>query len=188
MHAHNAFAYLIGREPDPTQPRIVIEDKTVSRTHGSWLFLGAILTTADLEPDAPEADHCGSCTRCLDACPTDAFVEARVLDATRCISYLTIEHKHAIPDTLAPKLAGWAFGCDVCNEVCPWNERFATPSVIEAFRPRGALEDAGPDHFDAMDEATFTTQFGDTPLARPGLARMRRNWRAALASLGWREE
>ena len=156
---------------------------------GSWCFIGTVLTDLELACDAPfSTDHCGSCTRCLEACPTGAFVDVRVLDATRCISYLTIEHKHAIPEELAPKLAGWAFGCDVCNEVCPWNERFATPSAIEAFRPRGALEGAGPTHFDAMDEATFTAQFGDTPLARPGLARMRRNWRAALASLGWREE
>ncbi|MBK8003232.1 MAG: tRNA epoxyqueuosine(34) reductase QueG [Gemmatimonadetes bacterium] len=156
---------------------------------GSWFFIGTVLTDLELACDAPfTTDHCGSCTRCLDACPTDAFVDVRVLDATRCISYLTIEHKHAIPEDLAPRLAGWAFGCDVCNEVCPWNERFATPSAIEAFRPRNALEGAGAGHFDTMDEATFTAQFGDTPLARPGLARMRRNWRAALASLGWREE
>ena len=155
---------------------------------GSWFFIGSILTDLELDCDAPfTTDHCGSCTRCLDACPTGAFVDVRVLDATRCISYLTIEHKHAIPDELAPKLAGWAFGCDVCNEVCPWNERFATSSTVEAFRPRTTLEGAGPAHFDTMDEATFTAQFGDTPLARPGLARMRRNWRAALASLGWRE-
>lgn len=145
---------------------------------GSFFFIGSIFTDLELEPDAPFAtDHCGTCTRCLDACPTDAFVSPRVLDATRCISYLTIEQKGPIPDELAPRLDGWVFGCDVCNEVCPWNVRFAAESPIEAYRPRAEarLDD---ETFERMDEAGFARRFGDSPFARPGLAGMRRNLRA----------
>lgn len=152
---------------------------------GSWFFIGAILTDLLLEPDQPfVTDHCGSCTRCLDACPTAAFVEPRVLDARRCISYVTIEQKGGIADEIASAMQGWAFGCDICNEVCPWNERFAAPSVVPEFAPRDAVDRTNPAFFDAMDEAEFARRFGDTPLARPGLERMRRNWRAAWESLG----
>jgi epoxyqueuosine reductase len=105
-----------------------------------------------------------------------------VLDATRCISYLTIEHKGPIPEDLAPRMEGWVFGCDICNEVCPWNQRFATPGTEPAFRSRRPLAGAEPELFEHMDEAEFARRFGDTPLARPGLAGMRRNLRAALAS------
>jgi epoxyqueuosine reductase len=151
---------------------------------GSWFFIGTVLTDIPLESDAPlTTDHCGSCTRCLDACPTEAFVGPRVLDATRCISYLTIEHKGPIPADLGARLEGWAFGCDICNEVCPWNQRFATDSVVPEFRPRGDLEQGDTSPFDALDPSTFDQTFGDTPLARPGLERMRRNWTAACSSL-----
>jgi epoxyqueuosine reductase len=151
---------------------------------GSWVFIGSVLTDLALEVDDPiEADHCGSCTRCLEACPTAAFVEPRVLDATRCISYLTIEHKGAIPADLASRMEGWAFGCDVCNEVCPWNHRFAAESEVPEFRPRPMEDLAGRDAFDTLDETAFAARFGDTPLARPGLDRMRRNWHAASDSL-----
>ena len=151
---------------------------------GSWFFIGCVLTDLDLEVDQPFAtDHCGSCTRCLEACPTGAFVEPHLLDARRCISYLTIEQKGPIPEPLAGQLSGWAFGCDICNEVCPWNERFARPSLIEAFAPRDDLAGAGERFFEEMDQAEFDRRFGDTPLARPGLERMRRNWRAAWQGL-----
>ncbi len=147
---------------------------------GSWFFIGGVLTDLELEPDPPfTTDHCGSCTRCLEACPTAAFVEPHLLDARRCISYLTIEQKGPIPEPFAGQLSGWAFGCDICNEVCPWNERFASPSLIEAFAPRPDLAAAGERFFEEMDQAEFDRRFGDTPLARPGLERMRRNWRAA---------
>lgn len=149
---------------------------------GSFFFIGSIFTDLSLEQDHPfELDRCGSCTRCLDACPTDALVEPRVLDATRCISYLTIEHKGPLPESLAGGLHGWVFGCDICNEVCPWNERFAAPASVEAFHSRGALAAADPDFFERMDEEEFARRFGDTPLERPGLAGMRRNFRAAFA-------
>lgn len=151
---------------------------------GSWMFIGTVLTDLELEIDSPfETDHCGSCTRCLDACPTQAFEGPRVLDATRCISYLTIEHRGPIPADLIDRFEGWAFGCDICNEVCPWNVRFATESSVPEFRPRASLDHAGPDFFEKLDEPAFAADFGDTPLQRPGLERMRRNWRAAWTSL-----
>ena len=150
---------------------------------GSYFFIGSVFTDLPLAGDLPfETDHCGSCTRCLDACPTGALVEFRVLDATRCISYLTIEQKGPIPADLASRMEGWVFGCDICNEVCPWNVRFAAPTPVEPFRSRGALAGADPEFFERMDQAEFDRRFGDTPLARPGLAGMRRNFRAALAS------
>lgn len=151
---------------------------------GSWFVIGTIFTDLPLEIDPPFAtDHCGSCTKCLDACPTDAFVEPHVLDATRCISYLTIEYKPEIPAELAGQFGGWAFGCDICNEVCPWNLRFATESEVPGLADRGELREKGERYFDDMSEAEFQSRFGDTPLARPGLERMRRNWRNAWASL-----
>jgi epoxyqueuosine reductase len=150
---------------------------------GSFFFIGSVLTDLPFPPDEPFAlDHCGSCTRCLDACPTQAILEPRLLDATRCISYLTIEQPGPIPDALVPHLDGWVFGCDVCNDVCPWNERFATTTTNPDFQPTGLLRSAEPDRFDRMSEQEFASIFGDTPLARAGLAGMRRNLRAALAS------
>ena len=152
---------------------------------GSFFFIGSIFTDLTLAPDPPfEMDHCGTCTRCLDACPTGALVEPRLLDATRCIAYATIEHRGPIPEPVAGRLEGWVFGCDICNEVCPWNQRFAAPGPVLAFRSRGALEGADPGYFERMDEEEFARRFGDTPLERPGLAGMRRNFRAVFTAEG----
>ena len=146
---------------------------------GSFFLIGAILTDLDLEIDQPfELDHCGTCTRCIDACPTGAIVEPRVLDATRCISYQTIESKAPIPEAIVTAMNGWAFGCDICNDVCPWNERFATRATPAAYRDRGLIDLDDPEFFQAMTEEEFIEQFGDTPLERPGLEGMRRNLRA----------
>jgi epoxyqueuosine reductase len=128
-------------------------------------------------------DRCGSCTRCLDACPTGALLEPRVLDATRCISYHTIESRASIPDPVADRIEGWAFGCDICNDVCPWNTRFAEPTARPEYRDRGDLRTSEPGFFEEMSAAEFARRFADTPLERPGLAGMRRNWRAAFRSL-----
>lgn len=151
---------------------------------GSFVLIGSILTDLALPVDQPlDTDHCGSCTRCLDACPTEAIVEPRVVDATRCISYLTIELKSAVPDDLVPRLDGWAFGCDVCNDVCPWNERFAEPTGRVAYHDRGAIGTDDPGFFDRMTEAEFEARYADSPLERPGLTRMRRNFANAFRSL-----
>ena len=148
---------------------------------GSWFFIGTVLTDLPLEVDAPfVADHCGSCTRCLDACPTEAFIQPQLLDARKCISYVTIEKKGPMPPEIGERLEGWAFGCDICNEVCPWNLRFAEPSSIEAFAPRPFPDRTDSQLFERMDAEEFARRFGDTPLARPGLERMRRNWKAAV--------
>jgi epoxyqueuosine reductase len=151
---------------------------------GSFFFIGSIFTDLALEIDAPfDLDRCGTCTRCLDACPTEAFVAPRLLDATRCISYLTIEQKGGIPSELAERFEGYAFGCDICNDVCPWNQRFAEPTRIPEFQPGDGLAGAGEDFFDGMTEEEFASRFGDTPLERPGLEGMRRNLRAAFRSI-----
>lgn len=155
---------------------------------GSFCFIGTIFTDLPLPPDPPfTTDHCGNCTRCLDACPTGALVEPQLLDATRCISYLTIEQRGEIPAALAGRLEGYAFGCDICNDVCPWNQRFATPTSVAGLRPRRTLAGADERFFETMDDDEFSRRYGDTPFERPGLAGMRRNVRAALGSLDRQE-
>jgi epoxyqueuosine reductase len=155
---------------------------------GSFCFIGTIFTDLPLPVDAAFTDdHCGSCTRCLDACPTDAFVEAGVLDATRCISYLTVEQRGPIPESFAGRLQGYAFGCDICNDVCPWNQRFAVPTTVAELQPRRPLAGVNEHFFEAMDDIEFRRRYGGTPFERPGLAGMRRNVRAALASIDRQE-
>ncbi len=150
---------------------------------GSYTFIGSIFTDLDLPaPPPPVVDLCGSCTRCLDACPTAAIVADRVVDATRCVSYLTIESRAEPPSELVPHYAGWAFGCDICNDVCPWNIKFAQPTTVAAFARRPAPDRNDPDAFERLGDAEFTMRYGDTPLARAGLGGMRRNVRAAVAS------
>jgi epoxyqueuosine reductase len=152
---------------------------------GSFFFIGSVFTDLALATDLPfEMDRCGSCTACLDACPTDAFVGPRLLDATRCISYLTIEQKGPIPDDLAEQLDGWAFGCDACQDVCPWNRRFATESTVPDFASRGHLRGLDADALEGMSEEEFARRFADTPLERPGLAGLRRNLRAVAGRRG----
>ena len=150
---------------------------------GSFFFIGSIFTDLPLAADAPfTTDHCGTCTRCLEACPTGALVEPRLLDATRCISYLTIEQRGPIPEPMVERMSGYAFGCDICNDVCPWNERFAAPTAVVELRPRHSLAGLAESHFDDMDADEFDRRYRATPFARPGLVGMRRNVRAALAS------
>jgi epoxyqueuosine reductase len=151
---------------------------------GSFFFIGSIFTDLGLAPDPPfDLDRCGSCTRCLDACPTQAFVEPRVLDSTRCISYLTIEQRGSIPDDLAARFEGYVFGCDICNDVCPWNQRFARPTSVPEFQPRRQLDAMDSELFENLTEEEFSSRFGDTPFERPGLQGMRRNFRAAARSI-----
>ncbi|HRP08708.1 MAG TPA: tRNA epoxyqueuosine(34) reductase QueG [Gemmatimonadales bacterium] len=150
---------------------------------GSYTIIGTVFTDLEFETAPPVvADHCGTCTRCIDACPTGAFVEPRMLDASRCISYLTIEHKADPAPELASRLDGWAFGCDVCNDVCPWNVKFAEATTVSEFDDRHDPDRNDPGWFERMNESEFRRRYADTPLARPGLDRMRRNVRLAVAS------
>jgi epoxyqueuosine reductase len=152
----------------------------VSRTDGSWLFLGAIYTTLELEPDAPHAMRCGSCTACLAACPTDAFLAPFQLDARRCISYLTIEHKGPIPEEFRAAMGNRIYGCDDCLAVCPWNRFADAARANRAFLPRAEL--AAPSLADllALDDAAFRKVFAGSPIKRIGRNRMVRN--AAIAA------
>ena len=148
---------------------------------GSFTFIGVVLTNADLVPDLPfDADRCGTCRRCLDACPTDAFVDAHNLDARACISYLTIEHRGDFSDEQAERVGDWMFGCDVCQDVCPWNISFANETEDPDFAPRFDVVSPDPEAFTRMDEKEFHRRYGDTPFARPGLEGMRRNAAAML--------
>jgi epoxyqueuosine reductase len=143
---------------------------------GSWFFIGVVLTEAELEHDAPLPDRCGSCTACLDACPTGALVGPYVLDARRCISYLTIEHRGEIPRELEPGVGPWEFGCDACQSACPWNRR-APRTREEAFRPRGRYPGAAV--VAAMTDDELRERFRGTALMRARPAGLRRN--AAMA-------
>ena len=147
----------------------------LSRTHGSWLFLGAIYTTAELEPSAPAIGSCGSCTRCLDACPTDAFPAPGQLDARRCVSYLTIEHVGPIPHELRAHIGNRVYGCDDCLAVCPWNRFAATASANRAFLPRAELSAPRLADLMALDEESFASVFAGSPIKRIGRTRMVRN-------------
>jgi epoxyqueuosine reductase len=139
---------------------------------GSWFFIGVLLTTADLAFDEPLADRCGTCRACLDACPTGAFVAPYVLDARRCISYLTIEHRGEIDPGLHAGMAGWQFGCDVCQDVCPWNRK-APITREHAFNPRERYPDAAA--LAGMDDAAIRERFQGTPLLRAKASGLRRN-------------
>ena len=146
---------------------------------GSWFFIGVLLTTAELGHDHALPDRCGSCRACLDVCPTRAFVEPYVLDARRCISYLTIEHRGDIEPELRAELGGWQFGCDLCQSVCPWNKK--APVVREpAFMPASPYP--GAEAVLAMSDEQFRRRFAGTALLRPKAAGMRRNAALALAN------
>jgi epoxyqueuosine reductase len=155
----------------------------VSRRHGSWLFLGEVYTTLALEPDAPHADRCGACTRCQDICPTAAFPEPYRLDARRCISYLTIEHKGPIPRELRPLMGNRIYGCDDCLAVCPWN-KFATPGGTDAFLPRAELTAPRLADLAQLDDAAFRQVFAGSPIKRTGRDRFVRNVLIAIGNSG----
>ena len=147
----------------------------INKRAGSWLLLAALLTDLDLDPDSVhETTHCGTCTRCLDVCPTDAFVAPYVLDARKCISYLTIELKSSIPTDLREGIGDWLFGCDLCQDVCPWNRKAAVTSE-PSFQPRSDLNPANALEMLKISEDDFQARFQQTPLARPGWEGLQRN-------------
>ncbi|WP_203290764.1 tRNA epoxyqueuosine(34) reductase QueG [Maricaulis parjimensis] len=153
----------------------------VSREHGSWLFLGVMLTTAELVPDEAETDHCGSCQACLDICPTKAFPGPYQIDARRCISYLTIEHKGVIPDEFRPLMGNRIYGCDDCLAVCPWN-KFAATAQEAAFHPRAELKGPLLSELAALDDTDFRQVFTASPIKRIGRERFVRNVLIAIGN------
>jgi epoxyqueuosine reductase len=155
----------------------------VSREFGSWLFLGAILTTLELAPDAPSGDHCGACRACLDICPTGAFPAPYQLDARACLSYLTIEHAGPIPERYRTALGNRIYGCDDCLAVCPWN-KFAQASHEAALRAREALQAPALDDLAGLDEPAFRTLFAKNPIKRIGRDRFIRNVLYAIGNSG----
>jgi len=158
---------------------------------GSFFFIGALFVDVELRSDAPfETDRCGSCTRCLDACPTNAFVEPRVLDATRCISYLTIELKGEIPGELREQIGSHIYGCDICQDVCPYNIKFARELREPAFAPRDAIRRKNAETLArellAMDDKEFRAAFRNSPMKRAKLRGLARNAAVVLENIGGR--
>lgn len=148
----------------------------ISRKYGSWFFIGVIITTAELVADSPIEDFCGTCTACLDACPTKAIVQPYVVDTGKCISYWTIEAKpdREIPKNVAEHLDGWVFGCDVCQDVCPWN-RFRQPSEESRFLPRHNETSVSLFKIETMQQEEFSERFRKSPIKRTKLKGMQRN-------------
>ena len=162
----------------------------VNPGRGSFFFIGSLLLAVELEADAPfEADRCGTCTRCLDACPTNAFVEPRVLDATRCISYLTIESRGAVPLELREQVGSLLYGCDICQYVCPWNQRFSESLPNDSpFSPREAVRDKDSGKLArevlAMSQDDFSLAFRRSPMKRAKLTGLQRNAAVVLGNTG----
>jgi epoxyqueuosine reductase len=152
----------------------------ITREFGSWVFLGEILLNRELEYDTPATDHCGTCTLCLDACPTRALVEPYVLDAGRCISFQTIENKGPIPDAIGKDLDRWIFGCDICQDVCPWNIRFAVPTEMKEFEPREHALAPDLKEIGEMTPEEFRRRFAGSPVLRTKLSGLVRNAETVL--------
>ena len=150
---------------------------------GSWLFLGVILTSWELTPDLPAPDRCGSCRRCIEACPTGAFPAPYQLDSNKCIAYLTIEKRGPIPDEMRDGLGRHVFGCDICQDVCPWNRK-APPSEAPEFQPRPGLVNPALEWLAGMDEAQFREAFHGSAVRRAKLSGLRRNAVVAMGNSG----
>ena len=147
----------------------------ISPDHGSWFFIGELIIDLDIPPDLPIADHCGSCTKCLDACPTAAIVEPYVVDGSKCISYGTIEHRgNDLPEALTQHYDNWIFGCDICQEVCPWN-KFRTESAEAKYAPREGLLNKPLSEWAEMDQESFSATFRKNPVKRTKHAGLLRN-------------
>ncbi|MGF1457602.1 MAG: tRNA epoxyqueuosine(34) reductase QueG [Leptolyngbyaceae cyanobacterium] len=156
----------------------------ISRSYGSWLFLGEVITNLELPSDRPHTAHCGTCTRCLEACPTNAIVSPAVVDANRCIAYHTIENRDStLPPAIVENLAGWVAGCDICQDVCPWNQRFAQETDVADFHPYP--DNVAPRLTDlaALDDVEWNRRFPASALRRIKPAMWRRNAAAAQQSL-----
>jgi len=155
----------------------------ITRQYGSWVVLGELVTTLALAPDPPHSAHCGTCTRCLEACPTGAIPQPYVVDANRCLAYHTIENRaETLPPEIVPHLNNWVAGCDICQDVCPWNQRFAQPTTLEEFQPYP--ENVAPNLVDlaTLSEAEWDDRFRASALRRIKPAMWRRNAQAAQAN------
>jgi epoxyqueuosine reductase len=146
----------------------------LTKNAGSFYFIGELILDIDLEPDHPTTDHCGTCTKCIDACPTDAIVQPQVVDGSKCISYLTIELKKEIPTAFAGQLENWAFGCDICQDVCPWN-RFSKPTVEPAFTPDHRLLNYSAKEWEEITQDVFTDLFKTSAVKRTKFEGLQRN-------------
>ena len=158
----------------------------INQKLGSWLFLGVILTSLELTPDVPAPDRCGTCTRCIEACPTDALLEPYKLDSNRCISYLTIEKRGSIPQELLPGMGRHVFGCDICQDVCPWNRKAPVTSPPE-FSPRQGLVNPALDWLAEMSADEFREAFRGSPIRRAKRSGLRRNALIAIGNSGNRK-
>lgn len=156
----------------------------IDKQTGSWFFLAEIILTLELEPDAPQLDHCGTCTRCIDACPTDAIVAPYEVDSRRCISYLTIELRDSIPRGLRSKMGAWVYGCDICQDVCPWNVKHSQPTDDPVFQARPGLGSPKLADLLEMDQTAFSTKFKNSPIKRTKRRGLLRNAAVALGNVG----
>jgi len=155
----------------------------ITREYGSWVFLGEVLTNLDLTPDTPHTEHCGSCTRCLEACPTGAITASFVVDANRCIAYHTIENRDdQLPEAIATHLQGWVAGCDICQDVCPWNQRFAQETDVVEFQPYPDNIAPKLTKLTEITDQEWDKQFPASALRRIKPEMLRRNARANLKS------
>ncbi len=156
----------------------------ITRDYGSWVFLGEILTNLDLEPDVPHTEHCGTCTRCITACPTGAIAQPFVVDANRCLAYHTIENKaETLPIEIANHMHNWVAGCDICQDVCPWNQRFAQETPMLDFQPYPSNIAPSLEELSNLDESQWETRSTGSALRRIKRDRWRRNAQAAGAKI-----
>ncbi|WP_374329319.1 tRNA epoxyqueuosine(34) reductase QueG [Soonwooa sp.] len=146
----------------------------ITKQSGSFFFLAEIICDLDLEYDHATTDHCGTCRKCIDACPTDAIVSDKLIDGSKCISYATIELKEEIPDSFKNKMENWMFGCDICQDVCPWN-RFSAPTLEDKFHPNEALQNFTKTEWKEMTQEIFSSVFRKSPVKRTKFAGLKRN-------------
>ncbi len=142
---------------------------------GSWVFLGELITTLELDYDEPATDHCGTCSLCIEACPTGAIVEDYVVDSNKCLSYLTIEHKGDIVGNVTAQFENWIYGCDICQDVCPWNHKFSTETVETRFKPRDHNIAPALDEWKEMTQIAFSSKFKGSPVKRTKVSGLTRN-------------
>ncbi len=147
----------------------------INRNYGSWFFIANIINNYEFIYSTPVQDYCGSCTACIDACPTNAIVQEYIVDSNRCISYLTIENKGEIPQEFKGKFENWLFGCDICQDVCPWNNKFSQITQIEDFQPQHGNEQISLSEVKEMGEETFRERFNNSPIKRAKLNGLKRN-------------